>query len=256
MSLALSAPRVSLYQGLALCSGFVLVVAVLLPAIIFSTLHTKHGRTRLDGGLGQPSDVQKFGWLFMRYSHSYYWWEVLIMFKTIVTVFCAVWMSHDPGRCAGVAMFCLLLQLVLQLTLKPMECLESEQHSAIKPAKRKGNQLQLLTIVCELLFFAISIISVWTGPKSDDRIGRCKVIPGSASAERAAPTACGVLDVPMFGDQCFQSGPCIGAPHVALFRLVALATPTNPRVQGAPVRPADASMSRLRMTRGQRYSMG
>ena len=141
LSRALSALCVSPYQGLALCSGFVLLVAVLLPVIIFTTLHTKHGRTRLDGGLGQPSDVQKFGWLFMRYSHSYYWWEVLTMYKTIMTVFFAVWMSHEPGRCVGVVGFCLFLQLVLQFIFKPMECLESEEHSSVKPAKRKGNQL-------------------------------------------------------------------------------------------------------------------
>ena len=209
---ALSALCVSPYQGLALCSGFVLLVAVLLPVIIFTTLHTKHGRTRLDGGLGQPSDVQKFGWLFMRYSHSYYWWEVLTMYKTIMTVFFAVWMSHEPGRCVGVVGFCLFLQLVLQFIFKPMECLESEEHSSVKPAKRKGNQLQLLTIVCQLLFLVVSMISAWTGPRSDDRIGHCKILPGSDLDERAAPTACGVLNLPMYGDQCFQTGPCIRAP--------------------------------------------
>ncbi len=199
----------SLYQVIALVSGATLQVSVLLPAIIWSKLTTKHDTTVRDGGLGGPSDVQKFGWLFTRYTHSRYWWEVLTMYKTTATICFAVWMSHSPGKCAGLVVSCLALQLVLQLMLQPMECIGSEKHGS-SPAKRKGNQLQVLTIVCQLLFFSISMISAWTGPTSDDRLGTCQVVLASDYEESLAPTACGILDTPMFGDKCFQTGPCRG----------------------------------------------
>ena len=64
-----------------------LQVVVWLPALIFKKLRAKDNRTRKDGELVQPSDVRRFGWLFVRYTHGLYWWETFNMYKQTLMVF-------------------------------------------------------------------------------------------------------------------------------------------------------------------------
>jgi hypothetical protein len=193
------------YQLFALISGAMLQFIMLLPVLIFSRLHKKHRRTRRDGGLGKQSDVQRFGWLFVRYTHSMYWWEVINMYKTIITMFFAVWLSHSPGKCTGLVGGCIVAHGVMLHMFQPMECTDSEHHSLVAKT-RKGNRLQILTVLSQLLFLFVSMTSALTGPGSSDHPGTCEVILGTASEELAAPTGCGLP----IGAVCHQDNPCRG----------------------------------------------
>ena len=62
--------------------------------------------------------------------------------------------------------------------------------------------MQLVTILCQICFFGVSIASWWTAPTRDKQ---CVVVVGTEQQEAAAPTEC-----MMRGDEklCLQTGLC------------------------------------------------
>mmetsp|Transcript_37225 Transcript_37225/g.48132 ORF Transcript_37225/g.48132 Transcript_37225/m.48132 type:complete len:995 (-) Transcript_37225:640-3624(-) len=79
-----SAGKFTSYAGMALLGMFFFIFyGVGIPALLFSMLY----KAKSEHTMGSVMTKEKFGWIYIRFTYEFYFWEIMIMFRKFLFVF-------------------------------------------------------------------------------------------------------------------------------------------------------------------------
>ena len=136
--------------------------------------------------MGSVMTKEKFGWIYIRFTYEFYFWEIIIMFRKFVFVLVAL-LSDTPRRTLSWCMVANILAMLVQYYYRPFNCFDCLL-SRSRRCTHWGamDQLEIGLLAAQMVMLSVGLYLVDAGeteteaPKPGDPLSTPDIIMLSA----------------------------------------------------------------------------
>jgi len=151
------------YAGMAFLGIlFFIFYGVGIPAALFSMLYT----AKVNHTMGAVMTKEKFGWIYIRFTYEFYFWEIVIMFRKFLFVL-VVLLTDTPKQTLSYLLAANLSAMLLQYYYRPFNCFDCLL-SRSRRCTHWGamDQLEVFLLAAQLVTLAVGMHIINNGAES------------------------------------------------------------------------------------------
>jgi len=151
------------YAGMAFLGIlFFIFYGVGIPATLFSMLYT----AKINHTMGAVMTKEKFGWIYIRFTYEFYFWEIVIMFRKFLFVL-IVLLTDTPKQTLSFLLAANLSAMLLQYYYRPFNCFDCLL-SRSRRCTHWGamDQLEVFLLAAQLVTLAVGMHIINNGAES------------------------------------------------------------------------------------------